>query len=313
MAFLDVSKDGAPREATGASLVEFPKAAQRPARRPALAFSPNQFTELDVRVDEAQATLWWMMRPAEAPSFTPALLRDLSSLRRILRAYASEPNAAPLRYIVGGSAVPGIFNLGGDLSRFVRYIREKDRESLRAYAYECCELVHALASGVDQAISIGLVQGDALGGGFETALGFQVLVAERSAKMGLPEVLFNLFPGMGAYSLLARKIGMAQAERMILSGRIYSAAELYELGVVDILAEDGRGEAEVRKIIDAPPAKYRMRHAISRAAQRVAPVTLRELTDITDMWVEVALQLEESDLRRMERLAGAQKRRVERL
>ena len=45
-------------------------------------------------------------------------------------------------------------------------------------------------------ITIALVQGDALGGGFECALSFDVLIAERSAKMGLPEVLFNLFPGM---------------------------------------------------------------------------------------------------------------------
>jgi DSF synthase len=46
--------------------------------------------------------------------------------------------------------------------------------------------------------TIALVQGDALGGGFETALSSNVLIAERSAKLGFPEILFNLFPGMGA-------------------------------------------------------------------------------------------------------------------
>ena len=39
-----------------------------------------------------------------------------------------------------------------------------------------------------------LVQGDALGGGFECALASDVIVAEESAQMGLPEILFNLFP-----------------------------------------------------------------------------------------------------------------------
>ena len=47
-------------------------------------------------------------------------------------------------------------------------------------------------------VTIALVQGDALGGGFECALAHDLIIAERSAKLGLPEVLVNLFPGIGA-------------------------------------------------------------------------------------------------------------------
>ena len=64
--------------------------------------------------------------------------------------------------------------------------------------------------------------------------------------MGLPEILFNLFPGMGAYSLLARRIGARAAEELILSGKILPAAKLHEMGVVDVLAKDGEGEAAVQ-------------------------------------------------------------------
>ncbi|OGI57239.1 MAG: hypothetical protein A2V58_06475 [Candidatus Muproteobacteria bacterium RBG_19FT_COMBO_61_10] len=50
---------------------------------------------------------------------------------------------------------------------------------------------------------------------------------------------------MGAYTLLARRLDPARAEKIILSGKIYSAEELYEMGVVDVLANDGEGEQAV--------------------------------------------------------------------
>ena len=50
-------------------------------------------------------------------------------------------------------------------------------------------------------------------------LSFNVIIAERQAKFGFPEAMFGLFPGMGAYSLVARRVGAALAEEMMLSGR----------------------------------------------------------------------------------------------
>lgn len=61
--------------------------------------------------------------------------------------------------------------------------------------------------------TVSLIQGDALGGGFEASLSSNLIIAERGVKMGLPEVIFNLFPGMGAYSILSRKVGAATAEK----------------------------------------------------------------------------------------------------
>ncbi len=149
-------------------------------------------------------------------------------------------------------------------------------------------------------------------GGSEGALSFNVLIAERSARLGLPEVLFNLFPGMGAYSFLSRKLDSARAERMILSGRIYTAEELYEMGVIDILAEDGEGTQAVKKYIAANGRRRHVRHALSRAARRVNPLTLDELRDVTKIWVDTALGLHPSDLRKMRRLATAQSHRMKR-
>jgi DSF synthase len=122
--------------------------------------------------------------------------------------------------------------------------------------------------------------------------------------------LFNLFPGMGAFSFLSRKLDMTRAHKMILSGRVFGAPELHEMGLIDVLAEDGRGEEAVRDYI----AHNRRHHAVHRRVRevglRVNPLSLEELRDVTDIWAEHAMRLQESDLRNMERLAHAQLRRV---
>jgi DSF synthase len=158
-------------------------------------------------------------------------------------------------------------------------------------------------------LTIGLVQGDALGGGFESALTNDVIIAERGSRMGLPEVLFNMFPGMGAYSLLCRRLDGVRAQQMILSGRLYEAQELDELGLVDLVVDKGDGPAAVREYLERNRRRHSTLLALSRVRQRCQPVTYEELIDVTDVWVETALGLDEADLRRMEHLIRAQERR----
>ncbi len=171
------------------------------------------------------------------------------------------------------------------------------------------DIVFNHSDGYGQGLTtVALVQGQALGGGFESALSAHVIVAERSARLGLPEVLFNLFPGMGAYNFLSRRLTPAAAERMILSGKVHTAEELYELGLVDVLAEDGQGIATVRQHIRELDRHYASRRAMRHVCNAVNPVTRDELIRVTDIWVEAALSLREDDLRRMRRLAAAQNR-----
>lgn len=268
-----------------------------------------QYRELDLNFSPLERTLWCHMRPAGSPSFTPSLLRELNSLHhRLARPNEISGQDRPLFY-VGGSRMPGIFNLGGDLRYFLKCIRHNDKAALTRYAHACVEVGHAIHTGFGApVITIGLVQGSALGGGLEGALSFHVLVAERGVKMGFPEVLFGCFPGMGAYSFLSRKIGAAQTEKMMTSGRIYAAEEFFEMGIVDVLAPAGEGEAAVRGWIGDNSRRHAVLHAVHRVRQRVNPLTLAEMRDVTDIWVETAMALEESNLRRMERLLNAQQR-----
>jgi DSF synthase len=240
-------------------------------------------------------------------------LRDLARMQQSIKAlYArfAQHEERPIRYFVVASRPSGIFNLGGDLRLITGLIRTGNRFGLQRYARRCIDVLYNNATSYGLPIvTIALVQGDALGGGFESALSCNLIIAERSAKFGLPEILFNLFPGMGAYSLIARRLDAVRAERMIMSGRIYSAEELHEMGLIDILAEDGQGEATAREFISRQGRRHGARSAVYQTRQRVMPLAYAELADVAKIWVDTALDLGEADLRKMERLVAAQTRR----
>lgn len=273
------------------------------------------FSELVTKHDHQRRILWQFMQPKGRPSFTPGLLRDMTQvLDGVEAAFAAAVGnrEVGIAFLVLASGLPGIFNLGGDLPHFIQAIERQDRERLLWYARICAagQYRRAVAMGLP-ICTVALVQGDALGGGFEAALAHDIIIAERSASFGLPEVLFNLFPGMGAYSFLVRRVEPARAERMILSGRIWSAEELHELGIVDRLAEDGAGVEAVHAFVEEFERAAPARRALLRARRIVNPVGLHELTEIAELWVEAALQLGTADLRRMRHLARAQDRRCD--
>ena len=269
------------------------------------------FEEMDVVFDGSEGVLFAYFHFLGRPSFTPAILRDIGRLQDMVRTlFAAGAGTAPVKYIVWDSRMPGVWNLGGDLDLFATLIRRQDRDSLMRYARAVVEEGYSNATNLNlPIITVSLVRGDALGGGFEAALSSNLIVAERSAKFGLPEILFNLFPGMGAYSYLVRRIAPAQAERMITSGRLYTAEELYEMGVVDVLADDGHGTEALYEFIGRSGRRHPAHRAIFRARDRVNPLKIDELMDIAVTWVDTALGLTEPDLRKMARLVAAQDRR----
>lgn len=281
------------------------EAARARLRLPEKLFELN---ELDVLYEPADEVLWTFMRPAGRPSFTPPMLGDFEDWQRlILNAFGE--GRTPLKYIVLGSRAPGVFCFGGDLELFHRLIRGGDRAGLVRYGYRCVEILHRNINALDLPIlTVGLVQGAALGGGFEALLSFDHVIAERSATFGLPETMFGLFPGMGAHAILSRKLGAAAADRIILSNKTYSAQEMYDLGIVQQLADDGEGIAATREFF----AKNGRRHSglvgAKRAMRESSHVPLAELKRIVDHWADAALQLREQDLKVMQRLAGAQTR-----
>lgn len=268
------------------------------------------FRELSLDDDAENKTLWVWQEHKQALGYTPQLLGDILSFHNYLRDFAAAPENN-LRFLVWGSRNPDVFNLGGDLALFCKLIRAGDRPQLRSYAHDCIHACfgHATNHGLP-IISVAMVQGDALGGGLESVLSSDVIIAERGAKFGFPEILFGLFPAMGAYSIIARRIGGAEAEKMILSGKTYTADEMLEMGLFDQVVEPGEGKEAVQRYIDESQRKFAGLMSVYSARRRVNPVTLDEMMDIVDLWVDAALTLDDSMLRRMEILVRAQKRQM---
>jgi DSF synthase len=252
------------------------------------------------------------MNGVPRPSFTPRLLNEISSYFDSVKREMAETNGKKYDFLVLGSDVEGVFNLGGDLHLFSQYIKEQNREGLLDYAMHSIDLVYKNMSHLGEDLTtISLIQGDALGGGFESAISANLVVAERGTKMGLPEVLFNLFPGMGAFSLLSRKIGFSAAEEMIMSGSLYTAEKLYDMGVIDILAEQGEGEVAIYRHIKAAGRSMNSYRSMQKVKDICNQVSYQELSDIATVWADAALELTSKNLRMMERLVRRQSRRVD--
>lgn len=276
----------------------------------------RQYRQIEVRFDPEQAAAWTYMKPDGAPCFNFGMLEDLRAHEGTIESQGGrllyKGKLSQIRYIVIASRVEGIFSLGGNLAWVVPLIKAQDRDTLMRYAKLCIDNIHSRICNYHCPMTtISLVQGEALGGGFETALASNVIIAERRSRMGLPEILFNLFPGMGAYSLLGRRVGMKRAEEMISSGRIYTADELHEIGVVDIVVEDGTGEAAVDDYVRSNERRRNGMQAMFSCRQHLSPISYDELLNITNIWVDAALRLEERDLKLMTRIGRSQLKRTQ--
>lgn len=283
------------------------------AVRTSLQPQQNTFTQLTTYFDGHNQISWGYMHAEPRPCFTPTLLQELLAWCHGIAGQIDDPEQPDVRYMVTASSHPGVFNYGGDLNRFAELIVSGERDRLAQYAQACIEPLYLYAVHLNRPglKSISLVQGDALGGGFECALSGNVLIAERGCKLGFPEILFNLFPGMGALSLLGRRVGYQKAEQIILSGRLYLAEELHEMGVVDVLAEPGEGEWAVHDYIRRETRSRNGALALRSARDEIQPISYVELMRITDIWVDAALRLEAKDIRMMERLVSRQTGKAE--
>lgn len=267
--------------------------------------------------DKDYHILWGYMNPQQVPNFSPEILGEMQEFEAEFVShqchFPTPEGLAPVSYYVVGSKFDGIFNLGGDLALFQKLIQDGDRNALISYGLNCVQNVVRRVQnyGTKSLTTIAMVQGDALGGGFELALSNELIVAEKGVTMGFPEIMFNLFPGMGAVSLLARRVNIQTAKKLVTSGKMYLAEELYEMGVVDILAEKGQAPIAVHDYVASNEKRMNGLLGVQAACRRVNEVTVAELEAINEIWADTALKITPRDLKLMERFVKSQHKRIE--
>jgi DSF synthase len=271
-----------------------------------------ELEHLRVELDAEAGLLFARMKHQVRACYTLELMRDMRTLQRhLVDLYAGQAAAEiPFRYLVWASEAPRAWSLGGDLATFTGMIRTKDEAALRAYAHLAIDILHDnLVSLGLPILTVALIQGDAIGGGFEAMLTDDLVIAEQGTKFGLPEILFNLFPGMGGYSFLKRKLGASMARQILEDGISRTADEVKALGLVDHVCPAGEGEASLRRLVQEQAPRFATLLTLKRVRERADPPAKAELVDIVDLWVDLAMQLGEDELRRMDCLARVQEKK----
>jgi len=277
---------------------------------------PSISDRIAVEFDRGASNALWitMKRPSDGgcQNFTMPLLHGLRDVIHTIKNNAghwlADGQLLPVQYAVLKSGHPDYFSLGGDLRHFHACIERKDKDALYQYSRLCLDIMYEWATRLNNdATTIALVQGRALGGGFEAALSADYLIAEEQSEFGFPEILFGLFPCTGGMSLLARRVGAYEAERMMTDARIYSAAELKEKGIVDEICPRGEGTLAVERFIATHSKHRNARLMLQRGRHRLAPLDYRELLTVVGEWAEAAMGLAEADLNVMDMLIRLQR------
>ncbi|MDT0380925.1 enoyl-CoA hydratase-related protein [Streptomyces sp. DSM 42041] len=192
---------------------------------------------VEVRVDEATHVAELVLdRPKAMNAVSTGMAR---SVAEACEAVAGDAGA---RVVVLTSTHERAFCVGADLKErnsFTDAELGRQRPHARAAYTGVLELPQP---------TVAAVHGYALGGGFELALSCDVIVADTTAVVGLPEVSVGVIPGGGGTQLLPRRVGAARAAELIFTARRVEAAEARELGLVDILAAEGADREEALEL-----------------------------------------------------------------
>jgi enoyl-CoA hydratase len=111
------------------------------------------------------------------------------------------------------------------------------------------------------------INGLALGGGLELALACDIRIAEKKAKLGLPETGLAILPGYGGTQRLTQLIGPGRAKKMIFTGAALSADEAYEWGVVEAVVPNGESVKEALALAEQIASKGPL--AITKVKQAI--------------------------------------------
>lgn len=208
---------------------------------------------MTVRIERPEAHV------AELVMDRPEALNAVSTeqAKAISRACAEVVDDDQLSVVILSSAIARAFCVGADLKER-RTFSDADLRRQRPTMIDAYGAVLNLPMP-----TMAAVEGYALGGGCELALGCDLIVAAETAVFGLPEVGVGLVPGGGGTQLLPRRLGLNRAADLIFTARQVGAAEAAQLGLVDRIVPAGQARVAARALASAVATKspVALRHA----------------------------------------------------
>jgi enoyl-CoA hydratase/carnithine racemase len=169
-------------------------------------------------------------------------MQTLTEWERLTEAIPGAFARGDSRAILLWSETPAGFGAGADLRELYTRMQGLGAKERRAGIREFLGRIHRVMATLDESPipTVAAVHGVVFGGGFELALTMDLLVADRTARFGFPELRLGLVPGFGGIPRLKRELGNGQVRDLLLTGRTLGADRAHEVGLVARLAAEGR-------------------------------------------------------------------------
>ena len=152
----------------------------------------------------------------------------LTELRDRLRELAEDVSA---QVVVLTGAGERAFVAGADI-KYMGGLGPDEAKEWGALGHEAARLLEEMPKP-----TIAAINGFALGGGCELALGCDLRYASSNARLGQPEIELGIVPGWGGTQRLTRVCGLGAAKQLVLTGRPVDAAEALRIGLVNAIAD----------------------------------------------------------------------------
>lgn len=188
-------------------------------------------------------------------------LEVFEEIKTVIGIVKEEINKNACDAVVVFSGKENQFIAGADINLFQGFKTSDDAMALSAQGQGLLNELEDLKVPV-----VAAIDGPALGGGLETALACSAIVMSTNpaAKVGLPEVLLGILPGLGGCVRLPRKVGIATAFDLILSGKTLDGARAERAGLADGLVPKENFQANVIQWIEKNYSKLKSQARIAR-------------------------------------------------
>jgi (methylthio)acryloyl-CoA hydratase len=220
----------------------------------------SHFIELDLRGEHREIAVIRLARPAKRNALSDGVMAELA---KVIEGLPTTVRAAVL------DGAGDHFCAGLDLSE----LKERDAGQGLHHSRSWHRILEQVQYGPVPFIAA--LHGAVVGGGLELASACHIRVADESTFYALPEGSRGIFVGGGGAVRIPKLIGVARMTDMMLTGRVYSAAEGERIGMAQYLVPTGQAfdkafELAVRVAQNAPLTNYALMHALPRIAEQSA-------------------------------------------